>query len=419
MLLLKNANVITMLDDKVLKGCDVVLDNKKILDIKPSGIDLSRITEVINCTEKYVMPGLHDMHMHMYKQHPFNLFIPFGVTTVRNMNADGLAFFRFLKDVNRSTDYPKVYSTGPGITPDKNIYQRFPGMSLVNTCEEIKKAVIHTKSMNCDFVKILGDWDDTMLNQVAQECRKNNISVAGHLSQNLSANCFMEIVGDEFCVEHIGTFLDENQIETYGNMGLFATATAVIIPLIDAIESKDASIIDKIITKDAKEIVNNYFEKGTLDKWYKTLELAIGQTSHRKNTSFPYPRRWGSGRSNARLGVEFYKAGGQLMAGTDFVGDFLIPGYSLHQELQLYVNEGLRPYDALKTATVIPSDYLKSETGTIEKGKLANLIILNENPLEDIRSTLSIKTVVNEGVIYDEVKLKKLMESSIEIPEMI
>lgn len=106
------------------------------------------------------------------------------------------------------------------------------------------------------------------------------------------------------------------------------------------------------------------------------------------------------------------EAGIEIMAGTDTPIGLLTPGRSLHYELAVMVDAGLSPMEALKTATLNPARYfeMEDELGTIDEGKWADLIILDANPLEDIRNTQSINTVIREGKVYDREALDGMIE---------
>ncbi|WP_373494549.1 amidohydrolase family protein [Aquiflexum sp.] len=105
-------------------------------------------------------------------------------------------------------------------------------------------------------------------------------------------------------------------------------------------------------------------------------------------------------------------SGAKFLAGTDIGNPYLIPGFSLHDELELFVEAGFTPLEALQTATINPALYLNrsAEIGTVEKGKIANLILLDANPQEDIRSTQKIHSVISSGKLYSREKLDKILK---------
>ena len=105
---------------------------------------------------------------------------------------------------------------------------------------------------------------------------------------------------------------------------------------------------------------------------------------------------------------DFFRKGGKIAAGTDSPVPFTIPGYSLHEEMQLLVSTGLTPMEVLKIATSNASELLgiPDQVGSIKKGKFADLIILNENPLNNIKNTLNIHKVIKSGKIHDPEKAR-------------
>jgi imidazolonepropionase-like amidohydrolase len=108
------------------------------------------------------------------------------------------------------------------------------------------------------------------------------------------------------------------------------------------------------------------------------------------------------------------KAGVPMMAGTDVGNPFLLPGFSLHDELVAFVRAGLTPGETLKTATYNPAKFLGmlDRLGTVEKGKFADLVLLDANPLEDICNTRKIRAVVLNGRYLDRAALDKLLDDA-------
>jgi imidazolonepropionase-like amidohydrolase len=109
--------------------------------------------------------------------------------------------------------------------------------------------------------------------------------------------------------------------------------------------------------------------------------------------------------------AEMQKAGVRILAGTDSPAPFVFPGSSLHDELQLLVEAGLTPLQALQSATRSPAEFLHAtkDLGTIEQGKFADLVLLDANPLEDIRNTRKIRAVILRGKFLDRAALDNLL----------
>jgi imidazolonepropionase-like amidohydrolase len=107
------------------------------------------------------------------------------------------------------------------------------------------------------------------------------------------------------------------------------------------------------------------------------------------------------------------KAGVKLLAGTDTPQPFVFPGFSLHQELELLVRSGLTPLEALRTATYNPAEYLGAldSLGTVGQGKMADLVVLDADPLSDIRNTRRISAVIANGRVFDRARLNELLRT--------
>jgi imidazolonepropionase-like amidohydrolase len=116
-------------------------------------------------------------------------------------------------------------------------------------------------------------------------------------------------------------------------------------------------------------------------------------------------------RYRLRLIAEMDRAGVPMMAGSDVGNPFVYPGFSVHDELALFVRAGLTPEKALKTATYDPAKFLGllDRLGTVEKGKIADLVLLDANPLEDIRNTQKVRAVVLNGRYLDRAELDRLL----------
>jgi imidazolonepropionase-like amidohydrolase len=106
--------------------------------------------------------------------------------------------------------------------------------------------------------------------------------------------------------------------------------------------------------------------------------------------------------------------GVKFIAGTDFPNPFVFPGFSLHDELSLMVKGGMPTIDALRSATINPAIFInkKADFGTVEAGKVASLVILNKNPLENIENTKTIETVIVRGKVYNRKSLDLILELS-------
>jgi hypothetical protein len=133
----------------------------------------------------------------------------------------------------------------------------------------------------------------------------------------------------------------------------------------------------------------------------------LWRSEQESETSIPH-RLW---EKQLEVVLAMHQASVPLLAGTDLGGDFIYPGFSLHDELSLFAQAGLTPGEALKTATYNPAKFLGmvDRLGTVEKGKLADLVLLDANPLQDIHNTRKIRAVVLNGRYLDRAALDKLL----------
>lgn len=119
-------------------------------------------------------------------------------------------------------------------------------------------------------------------------------------------------------------------------------------------------------------------------------------------------------KKSVKLINELYEKGGKLVTGTDHGAPYVIPGFSVHEELEIFVEEcGLSPYDALVTSTINSARLLEIDdrVGTIEEGKDADMVLLNKNPLENIRNTQTIDSVIVKGTIFDRGQLDNILKT--------
>ena len=116
-------------------------------------------------------------------------------------------------------------------------------------------------------------------------------------------------------------------------------------------------------------------------------------------------------RKSMDVVAEMQKAGVKILAGTDSPAPYVFPGSGLHDELQLLVESGLTPFEALQSATKSPAEFLHTAkvSGTVEKGKFADLLLLEGNPLDDIRNTRKIPAVILRGKLLDRTALDQLL----------
>lgn len=385
----KNVNIIPMNSEEILKGYDVVINKKTIADFGKTGevkVPEGKSAFTIDCTGKYLMPGLADMHTHMFNKDDLLLFIANGITTTRCMNGNE-SVLSYRKEQNHGDILsPKIYSSSPTIADDDLLDNLTmdgdiddSGFDFVFEPEEAKEAVIYYKLIGYDYIKIFDPLKKSLYTTIMKESKNYNIRVVGHVPIGVDP-----IAAKQYSIEH---FLND-YLQEPGNLESVAKSDVWVCPTLYVYNVKNSK---------SKELDVNlkYASKRLKKEWIRWNNFYTAKDF----------------KGFEKIG-EFVKMGGKLIAGTDCRMQHVIHGFSLHKELEIYVKYGVSPFNALKSATVNAADYLGllSTTGTIEKGKKADLLLLGANPLEQIKNTQKIEGVMADGQWIDKKGLTAILQ---------
>ncbi|MCH4886323.1 hypothetical protein EZV73_02025 [Acidaminobacter sp. JC074] len=271
----------------------------------------------------------------------------------------------------------------------------------MDTDIDARKAVLYTKEAGFDFVKVYNHITPLVYQTMVDEAKLQNILLIGHLPD--CANKDYQN-GDELCeirqetIEHI-SFLTDLNFDRFVNANIHLDPTLNV---------EHTFFRNGLNDNDFKEILSR-INPITIEKWTKSKEehMAMYKNKPKEKAAirngFDYYRK---------MITMFKERDGKFLAGTDSGIDFLIPGYSLHKELEHLVECGLTPYEALKAATSEPAQFLSNKkSGTVEIGKHADLVILNSNPLINIMHTQDIFAVINQRTFFDKTSISELINS--------
>jgi imidazolonepropionase-like amidohydrolase len=410
----------------------VVVQDRKITGVYPSkGFPSPKGTLIrINSTGKFLIPGLWDMHVHTVfgdwfphgKEIALPLFIANGVTGVRDMGGELEVLQQWRKEIASGTLLgPRMLIAGPmldGPTP------RFPSSIAIATPEDGRRAVDDLKRRGVDFIKLQSLIPRDAVFAIADEARKQGISFVGHVPDTVRASEASNAGQKSF--EHlIGIFEGSSALEDELLKGpktetrFLATYDPALASALFALLAKNhtwqcptlvwergGNLIDQ--TDFARDSRAKYVPAYWKDVTWKRFTDEIKQGF--KTDDLPTRQRFVA--KELELVKAMHDAGIQFLAGTDAApGVYIFPGFSLHEELQRFVAAGFTPMEALQTATLNPATFLglADRAGTIEKGKLADLVLLDANPLDDIRNTQKIAAVVVNGRYLSRADLDKLL----------
>ncbi len=440
---LKHVNIIDVNGSPIQTDMAVIINGNRISSIeKTSKAKIPKNALIIDARNKFLIPGLWDMHVHVFNNisktppdtNDFSMYIANGVTGIREMWTK----MESMPEVNRWRKQAyELPGTVPRIGAVGTMVDGFPSQwtnSDTATMEVSARQIVQQiKAAGIDFVKTYNRLPRKAYFAIADECKKQNIPFAGHIPNRI----LLKEAADagQRSVEHLTgsriVFEDdcENFIaETKKELKDSIAVNSSIVPIIEqALELCDhdkafaifrymaeknvwhcpTMVLYKRFATDSLVIVNDprlkYISSSEKASWMK----ATGSRLRRK-ASPDYLNR-----ALAQV-LQMKKAGINFLAGTDFDNPYLYPGFSLHDELQLFVDAGFSPLEALQTATINPAKFLGAidSLGTIEKGKIADMVLLDANPLTAIHNTQRINAVFVNGKYLSKETLQAMLDKA-------
>ena len=359
----------------------VVITSGHITAVGPSdGISIPAGSRVVDGSGKFVIPGLWDMHGHLTDatEDAFPLLIMNGVTGVRDMGGDIVQIDRWRSEIENGTRVgPHIIRAGPFVDgPKEGVTNRL----TVRTPDEARQAVRKLKADGVDFIKVHNALPPEAFFALMGEARKEHIPVAVHLPKGVSSAEASD--AGVASLEHIET-INESALWRKG-----ATAKTV------------EQAVDENLGPAGQELFQRLAKNGT---WYVPTLVAYerGFLLWSNDPEALKPRLEVLRKQITLVGM-MRQAGVPIMAGSDFSDWGTVPGIDLHNELALLVEAGFSPLEALQSATLNPAKFLgKTDTfGTIQVGRVADVVLLDMNPLEDISHTRKINAVVLGGKFF-------------------
>src|SRR5579864_7165012 len=384
----------------------------------------------VDGTGKFLIPGLWDMHVHIVfgdwfphgKEVTLPLFIANGITGVRDMGGELEVLQQWRKEINAGTLIgPRMVISGPMLDGPQ---PRFPSSLAITTPDDGRRAVDDLKQRGVDFIKLQSLIPREAVFAVAEEARKQGISFVGHVPDSVRASeasnagqkSFEHLIGifegsspleDQFIrgTKTEGQFLstyDPNRAEAL--FALLAKNHTWQCPTL--VWERGGNLLDQ--TDFAHDSRARYAPAYWKDVTWKRF---TDQIEHDFNTDDLATRKRFVAKELEVVNA-MHKAGIPFLAGTDTPpGVYIFPGFSLHEELQRFVAAGFTPLEALQTATLNPAHFfgIEDNLGTIEKGKLADLVLLGANPLQDIANTQKIAALIVDGHFYSGKDLDKIL----------
>ncbi len=390
------------------------------------------LATVIDGRGKFLIPGLWDMHVHMAfgdwfpraKEITLPLFIANGITGVRDMGGD----LDTLEQWRQQTSTwqligPRIVMAGPMLDGPK---PRFPSSIAITTPEDGRRAVDELAGKGVDFIKLQSLIPRDAVFAIADEAKKRGITFVGHVPDSVRAS-EMSNAGQKSFEHLIGIFEGASPLEdefikgTKSESKFLATYDPARAAKLFALLAKNqtwqcptlvwergGNLIDEDQTDFAHDARAKYVPAYWKDVTWKRF---MDQVEHEFNTDDLATRKRFV-QKELEVVNAMHRAGVPFLAGTDTPpGVYIFPGFGLHEELQRFVAAGFTPLEALQTATLNPARFLGMESlvGAIERGKFADMVLLDANPLDDIRNTQKIAAVIANGRYFSRADLDKML----------
>ena len=433
-----HTNILSIAGDSFVTDQTLIFNQKEILAInQDSTFDVD--TRVIDGKGKYLIPGLVDSHVHLFKsKNDLLLYLVNGITGIREMK--GRAFHLAWRDsIRRGHLGPRMFVASEKLQSykrmtgvfnkwargDLNVKYTQPKEELLNSLEE----------EGYDAIKLgshLSAEDYRLIQEASEDL---SIPIVGHIPYSMEFEDFWK--SNQYEVAHIEEFV-KALINSYYEQGLNDTDTL----LLDYVSEQAPLVSQKMVDRDIAVVSTLWLmesllpQKLALDSLLQAVELSYVNPGLVEGTPmtkralgwlpemnlYRMPKDLSEEEKTGRLSywAQYIEAHHlllasmlekevRILAGTDANLPVVVPGFSLHDELESLVKGGMSPLQALQSATLIPNEWMGIKSGKITRGYIPDLLILEGNPLENIRNTRSICGVVAHGKYFDRGLLDEML----------
>jgi imidazolonepropionase-like amidohydrolase len=429
-LVITHVTVIDPRDGTAASDRTVAIRGDRIVDVTSSAGAVPPGARTVDATGKFVIPGLWDMHIHTYfgtwvpggDEVTLPLFIASGVTGVRDMGSDLEPILAARAAIAQGRKLgPRLVIAGPMLDGPKT---QFPASIAIATPDDGRRAVEMLAGRGVDFIKLQSYVPREAYFAIADESKKRGLPFVGHVPDAIRG-AEAASAGQKSFEHLIGIFEGSSTAEDALLAG--GKSPAKFLATYDA--GKEAALIQLLAARQVWQCPTLYWERGqwlvdAIDisrdpdaqyapvSWREQSWPRFTQSIIKELDTDPLPVRQRFVAHELEIVRRLHAAGVPLLAGTDTpAGVDVIPGVSLHRELARFVDAGLSPLQALQTATINPARFLgrEAELGTVERGKLADLVLLDQDPRVDIANTRAIAAVVAAGLYRSHADLDAIL----------
>ncbi len=422
------ARVITMRSAEILPHHTVVIVSGAIASVGPDGaVRIPAEAVTIDAAGRYLIPGLAEMHAHVpdpvsdpaYLDRVLQLFVANGITLIRGMlgRPEHLELRQQLADNTRVG--PRLVTSGPSLN----------GRS-VTTPEAGASMVREQKAAGYDFLKLHPGLSVAAFEAIAAEASGVGMPFAGHVSVDVGLARTLQ--AGQASIDHLDGYMQAlvpaAALPAPAEWGFFGFSIAPLAADGNIAEWAERTASAGVWNVPTQALMVNWAGPETAEELLGRPEMRFvaprlrAEYARRKNEiasagNYTPDRATGFLRIRSELILALHKAGAGLLLGSDAPQVFNVPGFSVHEELELLVAAGLSPYEALLTGTANPARFLgeDGQSGVIAPGATADFVLLRDNPLDSIANTRGIDGVMLRGQWFDRAALDAML-AALEYP---
>lgn len=405
----------------------VLIRGARVVSVRPTEeITVPEGATRIDATGKFLIPGLWDMHVHVCKvrRPALPMFVWHGVTTVRDMGGELSEIRGWQQAIERGElAGPTIYTSGPYLESARRVKRLRRSKEVepyartrfgVGTKEDAWRLVGNFAKQGVDFIKIRTFESRASYLAIGEAAAAHGLPLVGHAMQVAPEDVLRS---GQRSVEH-GIYPPLQRLPHAKRTRLcrdFARRGVAFVPTLVGLE---ATLVARSAAKKALD------DDGTLYRWRKYLAAYTvadwrEQVAERQQSMIGFFRIYG--RDLMADTRELRAAGARILPGSDTAILLVWPGASLHDELAIFVEKlGMTPMEAIVSATRHAAEFMgvQRDFGTVLPGRIADLVLLDKNPLRNIRNTQAIHSVIRRGQVFDPERREQLLREVATMPEL-